>query len=167
MINLTSRTQPIPAGAATDADERAHRAATGWSYSEALTVLLDQFDRNGDGMLSDDRILGMRLFTEARTNVYGEWRISLAFLEGRSGRGLVRVRDITTWSHDRLLEQADVNRDHIATRTELASVVRTYDADADGRLSVDEFTRLRAELGAERLRTWRDVQTVTTKSPRR
>lgn len=148
---------PSPAGAASAADVAANRAATGWTYEEAAEVLLDTFDHNGDGTISDDRIFGLRLFSEARSSTSSARALSFGLLEGRPDLDLVRVRRTRTWSLDRLVARADTNGDHIATRSEIAAVIRSYDTDRDGRLSVTEFARLRAELGAELLRTWRWV----------
>jgi hypothetical protein len=110
-------------------------------------------------MVSDDRFLGMRILSEARTSTWSE-QVTIGVLVGHPSWHFVRVRDEQVWSLDRLVERADVNGDHIATRTELDAVLRSYDADGDGRLSAEEFAHVRAELGATKLRSWRWIDPI-------
>jgi hypothetical protein len=163
MLGVPTTASPIPAGATTPEDTQQWRDANGWSMEEAAVELLDRFDRNGDGMVSDDRFLGMRILSEARASTWSE-HLSYGPLVDRPQWRFVRVRDEQVWSLDRLVARADVNGDHIATRTELDAVLRTYDADGDGRLSADEFGRVRAELGATKLRSWRWIEPIIDRS---
>ena len=151
---------PTPLGVASMAEVEATRAATGWTFEEAAKVLLDSFDHNGDGNITDNRIFGFPIFSEARSSTSSASGLSLGFLEGRPELDLVRVHRSKTWSLDRLVARADVNHDHTATRAEILQAIRAYDTDGDGRLSVAEFARLRTELGAQLLRTWAWVDDV-------
>jgi hypothetical protein len=163
MIGISPQSARIPAGATRPEDEQATRETIGWTLDEAARTLLDQFDDDGDGSLYDQRILGMRIGTEARTSTT-EVTYTLGVLAGRPEYAVVRVRAHTTWTLDRLMKRADVNGDHVAGRTEIHNLLRTYDADGNGRLSAVEFQRARAELGAERGNTWRTVEEVGTRS---
>lgn len=165
MIGLSPRTDPLPSGAISDAEAQAAKANAGLSLDEAAKTLLDQFDDDGDGMLYNQKFLGMRIGSEIRTSTT-RVTYTLGLLAGRPEHDFVKVTHTTTWRLDRLMRRADVNGDSVAGRTEIQSVLMTFDTNGDGRLSTDEFLRVRAEVGAERGSTWKTVEAVPRRKAR-
>lgn len=165
MIGITPRTDRIPAGALTDAEAEAAKAASGMTLDEAARTLLDQFDRDGDGTIYDQRLFGMRIGSEARTSTVSV-TYTLGLLAGRPEHDFVKVTHRTSWHLDRLMQRADVNGDGLAGRTEIRTLLQTFDADGNGRLSSDEYLRVRAEVGAQKGNTSRTIDPVVPR-PRR
>lgn len=165
MIGLSPRTDPLPAGAISDEEVEAAKVRSGLTLDEAAKTLLDQFDRDGDGMLYDQKFLGMRIGSEARSSTV-RVTYTLGLLAGRPEHDFVKVTWRTTWTHDRLMRRADVNGDRIAGRIEIQNVLKTYDKDGDGRLSAEEFLQVRVELGATRGSTWKTVDAVERRKAR-
>ncbi len=149
----------------TPAEAEAAKRQLGMDIDAAAKTLLDQFDDDGDGALYDQKFLGIRFGTEARTSTV-KVTYTLGLLVGRPQHDFVKVTTRTTWSLDRLVQKADVNGDRIAGRLEIAAVIRTYDTNGDGRLSNDEFLRLRSELGAQQIHSRRTIDPVERRKSR-
>lgn len=166
MIGLSPRTDPLPAGALSDEEAQAAKANAGLSLEEAAATLVDQFDDDGDGAIFNQKtFLGMRLGSELRTSTT-RVTYTLGLLAGRPEHDFVKVTQRTSWSLGRLMARADVNGDQIAGRFEIQNLLKTFDTDGNGRLSNDEFLRVRAEVGAERGSTWKTVEPVERRKAR-
>jgi hypothetical protein len=166
MIGLSPRTDRLPAGSLTDAEAEAAKARTGLTMGEAAKTLLDQFDDDGDGNLFHQKtFLGMRFGSELRTTT-AKVTYTLGLLVGRPEHDFVKVTTRTTWSLGRLLQKADVDRDDMASHREILEVLKGYDTDGDGRLSTEEFLRVRAEVGATKAGTWRTIEAVERRKGR-
>ncbi len=166
MIGLSPRTDPLPAGSVSDAEATAAQEHVGMDLGHAAKTLLDQFDVDGDGNLFNQKtFLGMRFGSEVRTNTV-KVTYTLGLLVGRPEHDFVKVTTRTTWSLARLLQRADVDRDDLASNREILAVLKEYDTDGDGRLSAAEFLRVRSEVGANRVSTWRTIEPVERRKGR-
>jgi hypothetical protein len=130
-----------------DAKLLAFRAANGWSFDEIAGELTSGFDQDGDGRLAFDVVKGARMLGESTMK-----RVDRRWTEPHTVLGLptgaTAVRELhATHSIEPMLRKADADRDGIATRAEMAALLRTFDADANGRLSSAERGQAIAALG--------------------
>lgn len=133
------------------------RAKNGWSLDEMFTSLVGKYDRDGDGRLAWNAVMGVRMlgestlkYTDRRTEpIYG-YRIPT---------GTVAIKETTSmYSIEPLLRRADVDGDGIATRAEIMAVLRAYDPDGDGRVDAAQRKLMIDEIGS--VLVSRDTRTV-------
>ena len=130
-----------------NARQEAFRAANGWSLDEVASELTAGFDQDADGRLAFDVVKGARMLGESTsTKVDRRWTEPLRVLGLPTGAMAVRESHVTH-SIEPTLRKADTDADGIATRAELATLLRTFDADANGRLSAAEKGQALAALG--------------------
>jgi len=128
-------------------EQREFRAANGYSLDEVFQALTGGFDRNGDGRLVYDAILGMRTLSE------GSRVTTRTYSEPLSGWGIptgtVAVKERrTTRTIEPLLRKADTDHDGIATKVEILAVLRAYDPDGNNRVTTSQRDQLLAEFGS-------------------
>ncbi|MCW2956344.1 MAG: hypothetical protein JWO69_1213 [Thermoleophilia bacterium] len=133
-------------------------------FEHAVATLIKDFDRNRDGHIVDVRVWGFRLLRESSYTTSSR-KVDFGFNHGRPEM-LVGVRTYRAWAINELMAAADLDRDDVATRTELLAAVRVYDVDRDGRLSAAEFARVRQDLGGRHVSTRREITPIIEPSER-
>lgn len=144
--------------AETQAQERAFRAANGWSAEEVAAELVSGFDQDNDGRLAFDVVKGASMLGEATSRtLVRRWTESANLFGIPTGVRVMREAH-ATYTIEPTLRKADADGDGIGTRTEVAALLRSYDDDANGRLSAAERGQALAALG--RVLVSREEKTV-------